>query len=253
MTILVSDLGETVINKFKQGTFRLADFTVLPKTGVWHEFVEGQPWLLDWLQRRREKQEAKRRLEEGFGIGPEPEPEPPTPTIDELAKDKLSNAELARRLPDAIRRTAETMRSDPTRRYNYEEWVEFTRLIRFSARSEEDRETDDPDDGLIEWDWIGEDSPMMATVGEPEFVLARLCESMNRYVKQVTLAAEKAGFEKPPDPRPDGDEDDDGDRETSGGLDDVGPSNEKAFEEEVKLQDFSSTPSSRRSQKGVQD
>ena len=34
MTILVSDMGDTVISSFKQGTFKLADFTVLPKEGL---------------------------------------------------------------------------------------------------------------------------------------------------------------------------------------------------------------------------
>jgi len=187
MTILVSDLGDTVINKFKHGTFRLADFTVLPKTGVWREFIETRPWLLAWLQGRKERRAARKRLGEGFPAGPEPEPELPTPTIDELAMDEPSNAQLARRLPSALRRVADDMRTDPKKGYTYEEWVDFTRLIRFSAVKEEGRETENPEGGLIEWDWIGEDSPMVSKGSEADFVLDRLCESMHRYLKSVTL------------------------------------------------------------------
>jgi potassium channel subfamily K len=44
--------------------------------------------------------------------------------------------------------------------------------------------------GLLNWDWIGENSPMLATQTEPEWVLDRLCESLIRYVStQVSHAA----------------------------------------------------------------
>lgn len=206
MTILVSDLGETVINKFKRGTFRLADFTVLPKHGVWREIVERHPWLLDWLQQRKAKHDARKRLEEGFQTGPEPEAPMPTPTIDELAKDEPTNHELARRLPQAIRKTADDIKGDPKARYNYEEWVEFTRLIRFSARKEKDREEEEDEEGLIEWDWIGEDSPMMSKGSEAEFLLDRLCESMSRYIKQLaqpSASKRNGSYKNPPAARRD--------------------------------------------------
>ncbi|KAK5138603.1 hypothetical protein LTR08_000191 [Meristemomyces frigidus] len=188
MTILVSDLGETVINRFKHGTVRLADFTILPKAGVWREIVDRHPWLLNWLQQRKDQHDRNRRLEVGFQFGPEPEVLPPAPTIDELANDRVTDEELARMLPLAIRKTADDMKGDPKKRYTYEEWVEFTRLIRFSSKSIEEREEEDDEEGLIEWDWIGEDSPMMSKGSEAEFVLDRLCESMQRYIKHITAS-----------------------------------------------------------------
>ncbi len=36
--------------------------------------------------------------------------------------------------------------------------------------------------GLVEWDWIGENSPMLADEGESEWLLDRLCESLDRYM-----------------------------------------------------------------------
>lgn len=199
MTILVSDLGETVINKFKHGTFKLADFTVLPKYGVWREFVSRHPWLLAWLQERRQKRQSKRRLEEGFQVGPEPEPPVPTPTIEELAVDEPSKQELAQRLSNKIRQTADDMKEGPRKRYSYEEWVEFTQLIRFSASKDGYQAADD--EGLIEWDWIGEDSPMMSKGSEAEFVLDRLCESMQRYIKMASRSAQGTEGDRKRPPR----------------------------------------------------
>ena len=202
MTILISDLGNTVIDKFKQGTFKLADFTVLPKEGVWHEILQSHPRILNWLQQRKQRRETKARLEEGFQAGPEPELPMPAPTIEELARDEPSNQELAQRLAKKVRQTADDMRTAPWKRYSYEEWVEVTQLIRFTATKPEDQGADDDED-LIEWDWIGEDSPMMSKSSEAEFVLDRLCESMQRYIKMASGSVpEEAGvFKEPPNQR----------------------------------------------------
>lgn len=105
MTILVSSLSDTVVAKFKMWSDELADFTVLPKrgvyiclnlqhggcmtcttntgnmsgasdsrtsadqpSGIWRSFVERHPWLMDWLQRRIESHNTKKRLRKGFEV-----------------------------------------------------------------------------------------------------------------------------------------------------------------------------------------
>ncbi|KAL9078636.1 MAG: hypothetical protein Q9157_002435 [Trypethelium eluteriae] len=184
MTVLISHMGDTVISGFKQGTFTVADWTLLPKKGLWRAFLDKNPWLLNWILRWREEKAAKKRLEEGFQAGLDDQPQP-TPTIDELATEQLSDHALAKRLASAIRKTATDLKHDNNdqKRYTYEEWVEFTRLIRFTSKQGREEIDDEEEDGLIEWDWIGEDSPMMTGQSEAEFVLDRLCESMTRYIR----------------------------------------------------------------------
>ncbi|KAK4994398.1 Potassium channel [Elasticomyces elasticus] len=193
MTILVSDMGDTVISNFKHGTGVLADFTVLPKAGIWRKFLEKHPWLLGKLQSRKARHEASKRIARGFETGPEEEEATEPPTIDELAKeiDHPSNQDMARKLALAIRRTANDLKLERAKRYTYEEWVEYTRLIRFTSRSKEEVEEEEEEEGLIEWDWIGEDSPMMARGSEAEFVLDRLCESMSRYIRRLGDASKR--------------------------------------------------------------
>lgn len=185
MTILVSDLGETVINKFKNGTSGLADFTVLPQKGVWRNFLNKHPWLLMWLQQRKDRHDAKKREEEGLPIGPEAIPSHIEPrTIDELAVEKPSDAELAIQLVTGIKQAARDIKERERKKYSYEEWVEFTQLIRFTSGGTKAMGEEEEEEGMIEWDWIGEDSPMMANKSEAEFVLDRLCESLARYVRR---------------------------------------------------------------------
>lgn len=197
MTLLISDMGDTVIGTFKHGTDRLAGFTVLPEQGIWHR------WLGAWLGRkgrgkRGEKETARRAPrtvtadDNGAAEGAGGETEAETTlkrSLTELAEEAEappSKAELARRLAVAIRRAAQDLKlhcEKPPKRYSYEEWVEFTKLIRFTTS-----EGDDEEDEMIEWDWIGEDSPMVAGMSEPEFVLERLCESMRRYIRKKEKA-----------------------------------------------------------------
>ena len=196
MTILISEMGDTVVSAINRGTFTLADWTVMPKAGVWRDFLEQHPKLRDWLERKTKEREAKKRVEHGFDLqnpdeeeaaGNETAEEDKTPkTLEKLAEEKpeLTEHDLARRLALAIKRTANDLHADRPKKYSYEEWVEFTRLIRFSSKKPNEVEEEEEEDGLIEWDWIGEDSPMLADVTESEWVLDRLCESLNRYTRK---------------------------------------------------------------------
>ncbi|KAL1650000.1 Potassium channel [Diplodia intermedia] len=215
-------VGDTVISGFKNATSKLADVTVLPKNGIWHDFLQSHPRFLNLLQQAA----ARRRIKRGIPLGPpstdlieeedqsrDPEsPDlnldddgandddagqdmtpPPTASsttaaaaADDDDPETESDVRLAGRLARAIREVASDLKADVDRarpkRYRYEEWVEFTKLIRFTAEGREDEEREEEEDGLVEWDWIGENSPMMAGMSEAEFVLDRLCESLGRYL-----------------------------------------------------------------------
>lgn len=123
-------------------------------------------------------------MAEGFRVGPAEEDENPAPlTLEAIAEQaSLEEPALARKLALAIRRTANDLKSEARRRYSYEEWVEFTRLIRFSRMDRPELVEEEEEYGLIEWDWIGENSPMLAEESESEWLLDRLCESLNRYM-----------------------------------------------------------------------
>ncbi len=192
MTILISDMGDTVIASFKRGTFKVADWTVLPKEGLWRNLLERYPWLLLWLEKKSREAAQKRRLSRGMPVGPGPVPDADEDndasspiTIEEVANlNTLTDAQLARKLAKAIRHTADDMRCDPPKRYNYEEWAEYTHLIRFTRMSKEELEREEEEEGIVDWDWIGEDSPMLAEETESEWVLDRLCESLGRYMRR---------------------------------------------------------------------
>ena len=184
MTILISDMSDTIIASYKRGTFTLAEWTVLPKQGFFRLFLERHPKLLNALKRRVHEKEERRRIENGFVPGPaEDAPGVAGPTLEELCdQDMLNEHELARKLSKAIRNIADDMKSSEEHRYTYEQWVEYTRLIRFSRTA--DLEAEEEELGIVEWDWIGENSPMLAEKTESEWILDRLIESLDRYMRK---------------------------------------------------------------------
>jgi potassium channel subfamily K len=77
MTILVSDLGDTVVDKFRRWSDNFADFTVLPKHGIWRTFLDKHPFLLrvvEWMQKRIADRRSKKRVEKGFELNDPDEP-----------------------------------------------------------------------------------------------------------------------------------------------------------------------------------
>lgn len=204
-------------------TIQCLIFDSLP--GIWRSFVEKHPWLLAWLQSRITSHQTKKRLRKGFDIA-DPRTDsaaptsPPTrdddledqdeelvqhPTINSLAAEAEvdttvhpSHASLSRRLALSIQKVSLDFRLSRPKRYTYEEWVEFTRLIRATTPRRLDRdlgttlshtETEN-DEGLVNWDWIGNDSPMMSGLTESEWLLERLCESLVRLEKRKEVACD---------------------------------------------------------------
>lgn len=243
MTMLISQMSDTVVAGFKRATEKFAGYFALPKAGKYKSCLTHLPFVRGFLQKREEK----KRVQRGFQVGvlavdavetadgsasaqdPEkmtqhesrnrssPERDRPRKTIEELARESHpSPFEMAQQLAFAIRRTTEDVRRGHRTRYNYEEWVEYTRLIQFTdprfrppspagsnqppPGPDSSLSVDEDEFGLLNWDWIGENSPMLASKTEPEWVLDRLCESLIRYVStQEQAKAAARGQSDDPD------------------------------------------------------
>jgi potassium channel subfamily K len=214
ITLLINDMGSTVIESFKRGTFIAADWTILLRRGIWADFLKKNPRFKAYLKGRKEKKAREKRMQEG--IGPPVEDDDAIATVDsaieqnpsiaekkdpdndlehlakEITKDTIeapTEAMLARHLSLAIRRVATDI-TDPERKYSFEEWAELTRLIRFTGKSAKKAQKEEEED-VIDWDWLGDQSPMMANMSEPEFVMEKLCESLARNMKRMEKYVEE--------------------------------------------------------------
>lgn len=118
------------------------------------------------------------------------------------AKDNPpSSPSFPRRLVLSIRRVAADMQLPQPQCYEYEEWVEFTRQIRFTQNTAGEHgegvleEVDE--EGLVDRDRIGSNSPLMSGLSESEWLLNKLCESLLRLerMKEVVRRSDWDGNE----------------------------------------------------------
>ncbi|KAJ5199871.1 Ion transport 2 [Penicillium cf. griseofulvum] len=218
MTMLISEMSDTVVASFKRATDIVADYLVLPQSSAYETSLGRIPGIGPLIRSRQEKKRRARGFplegadESGNGKGADPgnadEPDiqdddlaesHPHRGLEELVRDPTP-LELAKQLAFAIRRVTKQARDGKRKKYSYEEWVEFTRLIQFtdprawplSSRKHVPAIEED-EYGLLNWDWIGESSPLLAKQTEPQWVLDRLCESLIRYVSTQEESRALAG------------------------------------------------------------
>lgn len=219
ITVLIQEMSATVISAVNSWTMTLADFTVLPKKGIFKVALDKNPGLKEWVTTLAQRKAGGKRVREGFQVqdpddltlerlgtaGSENEtldeeeeiaPHTMLDNNDGEVRDGVGDGgtdhDLAGELANTIKGVAQDLRAQPPVRYSFEKWVHFTKLIRFSRQDrgqdletiEEEMAEQEEEEGLVEWDWLGENSPMLADITEAEWVLNRLCESLSRYTKR---------------------------------------------------------------------
>lgn len=232
MTVLIQEMSATVIAAVNSWTMTLADFTVLPKKDIFKVAIDKNPALKEWITSFVQRKAEEKRVSEGFqiqnpddfalervetadseigrlddeeDIAPDAETDKQaTPPVLRTVNDENcgerddeqgTDHNLARQLAQTIKGVAKDLRVHPPKRYSFEDWVRFTKLIRFSPRNhrrnletiEEEIAGLEEEEGLVEWDWLGENSPMLADITEAEWVLDRLCESLTRYTERQAM------------------------------------------------------------------
>ncbi|CAJ2502121.1 Uu.00g049740.m01.CDS01 [Anthostomella pinea] len=214
LTVLIQAMSDTVVAGVNRATNVL-----LPEKGFLKAFIESHQ--NHWITRLLERRQEQRRVDAGFQVqDPDeagaadsgnlenanmevPKRDTSTTPTSRAGEDNVDEHNLARQLATAIRTVARDLQADPPKRYSYEEWAHFTKLIRFSSGAGKDAvEAREEEEGLVEWDWIGEDSPLLSDSTESEWVLDRLCESLNRYTRWNSRRHGKGHRHVPTDTHP---------------------------------------------------
>jgi potassium channel subfamily K, other eukaryote len=78
-----------------------------------------------------------------------------------------------------MQKTADDLKAFPPRRYGFEEWVEYARLIRFTMKGREELDNAE-EDALIEWELLAEQK-------ESGWLFGKLTESLVRYLRKQEL------------------------------------------------------------------
>ncbi|KAL8808010.1 MAG: hypothetical protein Q9223_004167 [Gallowayella weberi] len=232
LTIVISNMGDTVVKLIRDLTDYLGELTVLPGESPTKQSAKR---VIAKVTSRFDRDQSKEEImdeppgligeKEQEGAGQSAGHEAMTRATDRLATD-IENEELreageAERRGDEVSKDAHEyhyqlvrefrnvmkhLDENPPRRYTYEEWAWFLKLMGedednhtshrkapvkvrsdYKGNREPDMQqgsTDDQVDEHRQWSWLGNRSPLMGEMGEPEWVLERLSVTLEKQLKR---------------------------------------------------------------------
>lgn len=240
LTIVISNMGDTVVKAISDLTLYLGEFTVLP----------GDAPVRDRIKQLAAKSTSGKFFEDAIGFR-----EPPglltdgRKTVSEkgaiggpgaAATDFLAAQVEDQELKEAREAEArgDTLREDmhkyhyllikefrnvmkhlnecPPRRYSYEEWTWFLKLMGedeshtashrtapVKVKNDTDAkpdmqqaQTDDEDGGMRQWSWLGNRSPLMGDTEEAEWVLENLSMTLEKELKKLSEAKTEKDYQR---------------------------------------------------------
>ncbi|EOA81620.1 uncharacterized protein SETTUDRAFT_123527 [Exserohilum turcica Et28A] len=220
LTILISNMGDTVIKTFKDFTIWVGSLTVLPdeeglstalkvgwerlKTGKWDKAAYRDDTAGSSEQHARDRLMAY--IEEDFGRSADA-----NEGEDELERDtRFYHFVLAKE----IRHLMKDLESSPPKQYEYHEWQYYLRLIgqnesdaslhrKPQVHAHHHKDSDAPDIGSADdskrqaWSWLGIRSPLMGNLSETQWLLQRLVATLEGEMVK-SGSRNKAGKARPP-------------------------------------------------------
>ncbi|CAG5179043.1 uncharacterized protein ALTATR162_LOCUS9004 [Alternaria atra] len=221
LTILISNMGDTVIKAFKDFTIWLGSLIVLPdEEGLSAALKVGWTRIKSGKIGEEEKADnhegpAEQRMQDRLAAYIEEE---------ELgrAQEAGEHGDYLERdirfyhfvLAKEVRKLMKDVESSSSKQYEYHEWQYYLRLIGQDENDaskhrqpkanthHDDGEAPDigsADDGKrLAWSWLGIRSPLMGNQSEPQWLLQRLAMKLESEMRKMSSSDEKIRKAKPP-------------------------------------------------------
>ena len=238
LTILISNMGDTIVKMVRDLTLWVANFTVLPdERGVkanlkesanrltrgkmFNAEIDETPPIILGENNKRVKKEEK---EEEHSAGHKNDPESAAQRVSSdnaametsrAAKQGEHNDKLPKSrhhyhliLAKEIGKVMKHLNSSPPRKYTFDEWAWYLKLIGEDEGSAEThrkalRKPRPDGEGLgaammdedreVKWSWVGNRSPLMGGKEESEWVIERLTMTLQRELEKIRREELEAG------------------------------------------------------------
>jgi potassium channel subfamily K len=221
LTILISNMGDTIIKAFKDFTIWVGTLTVLPdEKGLGSAFTVG-------MRRIKSGKMLKEKDLDHKGATGASEQRGLDRVAKHIEEEELGEAEEAGEhgdylerdihfyhfiLAKEIRRLMKDLEASPPKQYTYEEWTYYLRLIgqdeddssrhRRPEDQQQHNKGDAPDIGTaddgdtVAWSWLGIRSPLMGNTNEPQWLLQRLSATLEAEMRNMNSPEKR--MDKPP-------------------------------------------------------
>lgn len=233
LTILISNMGDTIVKGMRDFTLVVGELTVLPGDAGFRPHMKAAVRAATngkvFADLPDAEKSAGQSRNEDDDKSPTKKPggkNGAKDVADAYGKQELDIADEARMKGDKIRenihyyhyllvreimRVMKDLNSSPPRQYTYDEWAWFLKLIgedessgtfhrRPRVKGNQDLgqgQTKNEDGEVRQWSWLGNRSPLMDEKDEAAWILERLAATLERELKQNRDKAEDKGEDKP--------------------------------------------------------
>lgn len=170
VTILISSMGDTVVEWVKHGTLWLGQKTILPERQT---KGKHQSWMqVEEDAEEEENAEEDQQQEDEQGL-----------QLPEVGMEEKSrkDGDIKIRLSREIQKVGRDVGRKRKKRYGWEDWKRFLELLGDEEEGEE-------------WRWLGDKGPLFGEEHEAEWVLGRLCERLVEIVEEMIEGENEKGI-----------------------------------------------------------
>ncbi|KAI5785856.1 hypothetical protein EDC01DRAFT_631774 [Geopyxis carbonaria] len=152
VTVLISNMGDTIVGWVKHGTLWIGQKTILPERTSAFKSADDMAATDDATFH-----EADGAVDDGdAGSG----------------ADHWGPHALTSRIAKEIKALALDIGAKPPRRYEWDDWERFLQLLGEENEAE------------AEWTWLSNEGPLLSGVSETEWVLGKMCERFEAVLRQ---------------------------------------------------------------------
>ena len=219
LTILISNMGDTIVKVVRDLTIYLGEFTLLPgDVSTRHRLkqlaskIRSDTFLPSGKAQKEDQMpnfsKEEHHADEEKASNPDDDEHEKTCRVGDVQKTgrdlKKNMHEYHYLLVKEVRNIMKHLDENPPRRYSYEEWAWFLKLMgqdEASAKSHrkapivvdkrknerpdiQQAQTDENDQSSHPWSWLGNRSPLMGEMEEAQWVLDRLSSTLERSLKK---------------------------------------------------------------------
>ncbi|PWW77506.1 hypothetical protein C7212DRAFT_356929 [Tuber magnatum] len=150
LTILISNMGNTVVGMIQKATFWVGARTVLPDLDI--------NISLTRKLRLMKRTNMEKQLEKSVVTTAN--------TFPERAHNLQEKEPLPKQLAVEIRMLTKHVTSKPPKKYSFEEWVRFLGLLGIGWKEGD------------KWSWLDEGGPLASSLSETEWLLEKMCQRL---------------------------------------------------------------------------
>ncbi|KAG5653097.1 hypothetical protein H0H81_002322 [Sphagnurus paluster] len=164
VTILISNMGDTLVRGLKYATLWLGERTILPE-----------------IRRQSEVKKRENEAESGSVRGLGGDKERLGEAVQDEEKELGKENSIATKIAQEIKSLAKDVGKEPPKIYGWDDWVRWLDLLGIKDESESGAPKDREKTDLT---WLGDSGPLFSKATETEWILDKLCSRLGKVLEK---------------------------------------------------------------------